>query len=124
METKKKQRRLERSARGRARAIAKAGEDPTLANLSFLERVLVSHGTETRYKKQVEQFLSFADEGKTSARRGRRGRRGNRAAPESCSQGRPVSDGEVPLAGLLFFQPQYGKLGGQKLARSWRAGHE
>ena len=29
--------------------------------------------------------------------------------------------GEVLLAGLLFFQPQYGKLGGQKLARSWRA---
>ena len=58
-ETKKKQRLLERSARGRARAIAKAGEDPTLANLSFLERVSVSHGTEAKYKKQVEEFLSF-----------------------------------------------------------------
>ena len=34
-ETKKKQQRLERSAWGRARAIAKVGEDPTLANLSF-----------------------------------------------------------------------------------------
>ena len=32
-----------------------------------------------------------------------------------------MSDGEVLLAGLLFFQPQYRKLGGQKLARSWRA---
>ena len=33
----------------------------------------------------------------------------------SCRQGRPVGDGEVLLAGLLVFQPQYyGKLGGQK----------
>ena len=40
---------------------------------------------------------------------------------QSYSQGRPVIDGEVLLAGLLFFQPQYGKLGGQELARSWRA---
>ena len=34
----------------------------------------VSHGTEAKYKKQVEQFLSFADEDNTGARRGRRGR--------------------------------------------------
>ena len=46
--------------RGRARASAKGGEDPTLAILSFLERVSVSHGTEAKYKKQVEQFLSFS----------------------------------------------------------------
>ena len=53
--TKKRQRRLERSARGRARAISKAGD---------FERVLVSHGTETKYKKRVEQFLSYADKEK------------------------------------------------------------
>ena len=98
--------------RGRARAISKAGEDPTLANLSFLEIVSVSHETETKYKKRVEQFLSFADEEKLAL-----------VADDevdaaivqylnmSYSQGRPVSDGEVLLAGLLFFQPQYGKLG-------------
>ena len=39
----------------------------------------------------------------------------------SYSQGRPVSDGEVQLAGFLLSQTQYGKLVGQKLARSWRA---
>ena len=32
----------------------------------------------------------------------------------SYSQGRPVSDGEVLLAGPLFFQPQDGKLGGDR----------
>ena len=47
-ETKRKQRRLEQSAWRRARAHAKNGEDPTLANLSFLERVSVSHGTEAK----------------------------------------------------------------------------
>ena len=52
-ETKGKRRRLEQSARGRARTIAKAGEDPTLANLSFLERVSVSHGTEAMYRTRV-----------------------------------------------------------------------
>ena len=35
----------------------------------------------------------------------------------SYSQGRPVSDGEALLAGLLFFQPQYGKSEGQKLEK-------
>ena len=121
-ETKRKQIRLEQSARGRARAIAKAGEDPTLGNLSFLERVSVSHGTEAKYRTRVEQFLSFADEEKLAL-----------VADDevdaaivqylnmSYSQGRPVSDGEVLLAGLLFFQPQYGKLGRQKLGLSWRA---
>ena len=63
-ETKRKQRRLKQSASGRARAISKAGEDPTLALLSFLKRVSVSHGTEAKYKKRVEQFLSFAEEEK------------------------------------------------------------
>ena len=122
-ETKRKQIRLEQSARGRSTAIWNAGEDPTLANLSFLERVSVSHGTETKYKQEgVEQFLSFCGQGKTGARRGRRGRRGNvQYLNMTKSQGRPVSDGEVLLAGLLFFQPQYGKLGGQKLARSWES---
>ena len=91
-ETKRKQKRLEQSARGRARVISKAGEGPTLANLSFLERVSVSHGTEAKYKKRVEQFLSFADEGKTGARRGRRGRRGNRAVPEYEQQPRTTSE--------------------------------
>ena len=55
---------MEQSARGWTRAIAKAGEDPTLANLSFLERVSVSHGTEAKYRTRVEQFLSFAVEEK------------------------------------------------------------
>ena len=124
-ETKKKQRRLEQSAWRRARAIAKAGEDPTLANLSFIERESVSLETEGKYKKQVEQFLNFADEENLAL-----------VADDevdaaivlylnmSYSQGRLVSDGEVLLAGLLFFQPQHGKLGGQKLARralkGWR----
>ena len=75
----------------------------------------MSHGTQAKYEKQVEQFLSFADEEKLAL-----------VADDevdaaivqilnmSCSQGRPVSDGEVLLAGLLFFQPQHGKLGGQK----------
>ena len=79
----------------------------------------MSHGTEAKYKKQVEQFLSFAHEEKLAL-----------VADDevdaaivlylnmSYSQERPVSDGEVPLAGLLFYQPQYGKLGGQKLAQS------
>ena len=96
--------------------------DPTLANLSSLQRVSASHATEAKYKTQVEQFLSFADEEKLTL-----------VADDevdaaivqylntSYSQGRPVSDGGVLLAGLLFFQPQYGKLGRQKLARSWRA---
>ena len=53
VETKRKQRRLEQSA-----------WDPTLANLSFLEGVSVSHGTEAKYKTRVEQFLGFADEEK------------------------------------------------------------
>ena len=44
-ETIRKQTRLEQSARGQARAIAKAGEDPTL---SFLKRRSVSHGTEAK----------------------------------------------------------------------------
>ena len=104
--------------RERARATAKAGKDPTLANFPS-SRVSVSHGTEAKYKKQVEQFLSFADQERLAL-----------VADDevdaaivlylnmSYSQGRPVSDGEVLLAGLLFFQPQYGKLGGQKLARS------
>ena len=82
----------------------------------------VSQETGVKYKKQVEQFLSFADEEKLVL-----------VTDDevdaaivlylnmSYSQGRPVSDGEVPLAGLLSFQPQYGKLGGQKPARSWRA---
>ena len=108
VETKRKQRRLERSARGRARALAKAGEDPTLANLSFLERVSVSRGAEGKYRTRVEQFRSFVDEEKLAL-----------VAVEAAivqylnmsrSQGRPVSD-EGPAGGLLFFQPQYGKLG-------------
>ena len=79
----------------------------------------MSHGTEGKYKKQVEQFLNFADQERLAL------------VPDdevdaaivlylnmSYSQGRPVSDGEVLLAGLLFFQPQYGKMGGPKLARS------
>ena len=115
MKTNRKQRRLEQSARGRTKTMTKAGEDPTLANLSFLERVPVSHATEAKYKSRVEQFLSFADEEKLAL-----------VADDevdaaivqyqhmSYSQGRPVSDGEVLLAGLLFFQPQCGKLGGQK----------
>ena len=82
-----------------------------LANLSFLERVSVSHGTEAKYKKQVEQFLSFADEEKLAL-----------VADDevdaatalylnmSYSQGRPASDGEVLLAGLPFFQPSTGEL--------------
>ena len=111
-ETKKKTKTLERPARRRARASAEAGEDPTLANLSFLQEVPVSHGTEAKYKKQIEQFLSFADEVDAAI---------VLYLNMSYSQGRPVSDGEVLLAGLLFFQPQYGKVEGQKLARSWRA---
>ena len=103
-------------ARGRARAISKAGEDPILADLSFLERVSVSHGTETKYKKRVEQFLSFADEEKLAL-----------VADDevdaaivqylntSYSQGRLVSDGEVLLAGLLF---RTEKLEGQRITRS------
>ena len=82
----------------------------------------MSQETEVKYKKQVEKFLSFADEEKLAL-----------VADDevdavivlylnmSYSEGRPVSDGEVLLAGLLFFQTQYGKLRGQKLARSWRA---
>ena len=60
---------------------------------------------------------------KAGARRGRRGRLGHylQYLNTSYSQGRPVSDGELLLAGLLFFQPRYGKLGGQQFARSWRA---
>ena len=83
-----------------ARAIAKACEDRTLANLSFLEILSVKQETEVKHKKHVEQFLSFADEEKLAL-----------VADDevdaavvlylnmSYSQGRPVSDGEVLLAG-------------------------
>ena len=90
-ETKKKARCLKKPAQGRARAIAKDGEDPTLANLSFLERLSASHGTEAKHKKQIEQFLSLAVK-EELARRGRRGRRGNRAVPKHELQPRTTCD--------------------------------
>ena len=101
MRTKRKQRRLEPSARGRARATAYAGGGPTLANLSFLEKSSVSHATKAKYKTRVGQFPNFADKEKLAL-----------VADDevdasienylnlSYSQGRPVSDGEILLTGL------------------------
>ena len=119
LETRKKRRRLQQSARGRATAIATVGGDSTLANLSFLERV---QATETKYKARVEDFLCFADEQKLAlAADDEADAAIEQYLNTSCSQGRPVSDEELLLVGLMFLQPQCGKSGGQEHARSWRA---
>ena len=56
-------------------------EDPTLANLSFLESVSVSHGPKPSTKSESSSSSVFRTR-KTGARRGRRGRRGDRAVPD------------------------------------------
>ena len=65
VETKKKQKRLERSAWRRARQLQKAGEDPTLANLSSESR---NRGKVQKASRTVPQFCG---RGNTGARRGR-----------------------------------------------------
>ena len=100
----------------------KAGEDPTLANLSFLERVSVSHGTEAKYRTRVEQS-SVLRTRITGARRGRRGRRGNRAAPEHEPQPRATCERwRGPAGGAPLLPTSVRKESWEdKLARSWRA---
>ena len=90
----------------KAKTFGKVSSGPTLVNLSFLERVSVSHGTEAKFKKQIEQFLSFADEEELAL-----------VADDEVDAAivlylnMSCGDGEVLLAGLLFFLPQHGKLG-------------
>ena len=96
--------------------LQKVGEDPTLANLSFLEGASASQETEVKYKKQVEQFLRFADEEKLA----------HVADDEidaaivlylnmSHSRGRQVSDGEVVLRGSSSSNPSAGSWEGRAL---------
>ena len=92
VERKRKQRRLKQSARGRARAISKAGEDTTLANLSFLKRVSISHATETKIQNASGAIPQLCGRGKTGARRGRQGRQGNRATPKHELQPMPTCE--------------------------------
>ena len=99
--------------------MTKACEDPTFANLPFLERVPVGPATEAKDKARVEQFLTCADQEKlVLAEDDEVDAAIVQYLNLSYSQGRPVRDGQVLMAGLLFFQPQYGKLGGKKVARS------
>ena len=119
-EIKKKARDLTRPARERARAIAKAGEDLTLANLSFLERVSASHGTEAKHQKKIEQFLSFADKEKLAlAVDDEVGAASVLCLNMSCSQERLVTDEETLLAELSA-PPTPVREAEEKLARSQR----
>ena len=121
-EDKKKAKTFGTVSPGQSQGNSKIWRVADLANLSFLERVSVSHATEAKYRTRVEQFLGFADEEKLALVTDDEV---DAAIVQhlnmSHSQGRCVSDGEVLLAELLFFQLQCGKLGGQKPARSRRA---
>ena len=108
--------------RRRARAVNLATVNPTLGGLTFLERSSVGPATEKKYQKIVEEFLLFADAAELRLVADAEVDAGVvRWMNTRFERGRPTTDGDFLMAGLLFFQPQYGKLGGQSLARSWRA---
>ena len=92
---------------------ARAGENPTLASLSFLDRASVSQATATKCRTRVVDFLKLADEENlTLAADDEVDAAVVQYLNTSRSQGRAVNVGELVLAGLLFFQLQYGMLGG------------
>ena len=85
------------------------------------QSVSVSHAIEAKYRMRVQQFLSFTDEEKlTLVVDDEVDASIVQHLNTSYSEDRPMSDGEIPLVGLLFFHSHYGKLSVQKLARSWR----
>ena len=94
VETKRKQTRLEQSALGRARAIEKAGEDPTLACPSSEEYQSVTQpkqSTERAWSNSEEKLALVADDEVDATF--------VQDLNMSYSQGRPVSDGEVLFSG-------------------------
>ena len=117
-----RQRTLNRTSRRRARQLVASSLDPTLAGISLLERSSVTKKTEVKYRQHVEKFLQDPD---LMGRRLVEDSEVDGAVVEHLNKlfglGRPPSDGDLLLVGLLFFQPQYGKRGGQSLPRAWRA---
>ena len=89
---------------------------------TILERVSVSKSRDRdKIQNASGSIPQLCGRGKTGARRGRRGRRGNREISQHELEPRPTCERRRSPISEASLQPQFGKLGGQKLARSWRA---
>ena len=118
----RRERSLHAKSSRRKRLMAAASAHPTFADLSFLERVPVMAKTEESYEDATTKLLEFCNAG-------------NRRLVEDSevdaelvryfndrfAAGKPAHEGEVCLAALMHFLPQYSKVGDSKLPRAWRA---
>jgi hypothetical protein len=102
--------------------MAAAATHPTLAQLSFLERAPVQPATEQSYEDAMMEFLEFCNiDNRRLVGDAEVDAELVRYFNERFGAGMPAHHGEVCMAALMHFLPQYSKVGDSKLPRAWRA---
>ena len=102
--------------------MAAAEAHPTLAQLTFLERVPVQPATERSYEDAMAHFLEFCNVDKRRlVADAEVDSELVRYFNDRFAAGLPAHYGEVCLAALMHFLPQYSKIGDSRLPRAWRA---
>ena len=90
--------------------------------LSLLEEIAVLPGTADGYRAEVRRFVAWADQLALRLQQDDEIDRALSSYMTTCVlEGEHSWHGERLLAGLMFLDPSFSRLGGRKIARAWRS---
>ena len=121
-EKRLKERLLQAKSTRRTSLAAAATQQPTLGQLTLLERVTVKSQTEKSYEQAMNLFVAFCDvDNRRLVEDAEVDAELVRFFNERFAAGQPAHQGEVCMAALMHFQPQFSRVGDAKLPRAWKA---
>ena len=117
-----RERALVAKVRRRAKLFEESKARPAMGGLTVLERAPISGKSEAVYTQAMARFLELADSKCGKLVEDEEVDAGMVAfLNHRFSIGMPAHDGDVTMAGLMHFQPRFGKGGKGSIPRSWRA---